>query len=342
MTIEEICPKCNQECEVDAVACDQCDNWFHFTCVNLVQRQVQRIDNFFCTSCTTPTRYTTWKRKDATLRQKALKNKEYHEVEAIHDHRYLHDTRQFLVEWKGCLSPRSRVNVRTWEPESHLDGAIDLLQLYCMTKEIPLSEIEGLQGAAPSTESANIDNWVTMSALLPKFEQTRRRLKVKSDLVASEWFEFGSKDQLYFLRYEQHFFVLLHITSRNLALIADGGNMFKTREDIANEIRELLGIRLVALPFDMQLRVDHCASSAILIGLDLLRMHSSGIRFKKLSGSKILRAELNTFFHKKESSLLNLPALHSRCERLVCQFCGKSYTSKQGRSLAQHIKRTHK
>lgn len=342
MDSSDECAQCRKETGEDIVGCDKCDKWLHYTCAGLTAEQVSRVINFFCKTCTNRQCFTTWRRVAATSAQKTMKRRLYHEVEAIHNHRTRGSQREFLIEWKGCLAPRARVNVRTWEPEEYLDGAIDLLQLYCMEKEIPLSEIEGLQGAGPSSEQQSVQNWTTMSTLLAKFEQVRRQTKNSSTLLASEWFQFGDQDQLYFLHHQQHCFVLLHIVSRRLAYIADGANIFRTDQQVAGEIKALLNIRLVPLEYTQQLGNDHCASSAILIGLELLKMHSRGIRFQKLITSKCLRAQVVKYLHRYESSTVAQTPLRQRRETLTCSFCDKTYKSTQASALRMHITRAHR
>ena len=74
-------------------------------------------------------------------------NLEY-EVEAILRHRGKGARRQYLVSWKGYDFSKA-----TWEPESHLANALDVLADYlrCVKAEEQSTQI---RGAVTSTEGA--------------------------------------------------------------------------------------------------------------------------------------------------------------------------------------------
>jgi len=156
-----------------------------------------------------------------------------------------------------------------------------------------------------------------------------------------QWTNLDQKDTLYFLDYKFHSYVLPYITERKLAYIADGDNLFRDCDQLASEIRELFGVRLILIAFDQQLRVDHCASSAILIAIELLRMYRRKIRFQKLICKASLREALVRSFHGAESKPMQLPSLKMRRQKLKCSFCDKCYKSNEGRALDLHILRNH-
>lgn len=328
---------------VTCIQCDKCDEWTHLTCANLTTSQADRIVNYFCDNCEDDTHLTSWRKTRPSREQRIMKAKFYYDVQSIKDHRGDELDREFLVEWKDCpVEKGSDDNVCTWEPERNLDGCIDLLQGYCRKNEIALSEIEGLLGADSSENGHQIKNWITMDTLLNKFAKLRSRKKVKSTLPASEWTGFGNRDQLFFLRHDRHCYALLYTIERNLAFIADGANLFRTDQQVATQLKQLLNIRLVSLEFNQQLRVDHCGSSAILIGLELLKMHSRGIKFQELIASKSWRADLIKSLHKSSSKPMKLPPLGQRRKKLTCKFCDKTFKSTQGRALSAHITKRHK
>lgn len=65
----------------------------------------------------------------------------YFEVEKIHYSRKIGNCRkrQFKIKWKGYSNPEN-----SWEPGENLDGALDLLQKYLRSKDLPLSNVEKL------------------------------------------------------------------------------------------------------------------------------------------------------------------------------------------------------
>lgn len=79
--------------------------------------------------------------------------------------------RQFYIQWKGYL-PRDN----TWEPESHLDECLDILQKYLRDKNLPLSKLIGLVGSShSSSQEVNKLNWVTPHDILKVFNYFKNR-----------------------------------------------------------------------------------------------------------------------------------------------------------------------
>lgn len=338
------CVRCNrQNTGEDSIQCDLCDCWTHFGCAKLDAQQVERIINYFCESCRDDEHLITWRRVLATEEQRVMKSKHYYEVASIKGHRNSGAKREFLVEWQDCpVKEGAEDNVCTWEPEKNLDGAIDFLQRYCQEKSIKLSEITGLLGADRDQDDHNVDNWVTLDTILEKLTKVRAWTKLASTLEASKWAGFEDTDHLYFLEHDKHCFVILYVHNRDLAFIADGGNVFRNNKEVADQLKKTLGIRLVSLEFDQQLGIDHCGSSAVLIGLELLRMHSCGIKFQQLLASREVRRKLIQSMHASPSKLIKAHSLRQHRKALTCKFCKKSYKSNQSRALSMHITRVHK
>lgn len=210
-----------------------------------------------------------------------------------------------------------------------------------MEKEIPLSQVEGLQGG-DNDKDANINNWVTISTVLERLSKLRRVYRCQPNIPAEEWFEFGSSDTLYFLRHEHHIFVLLFLASKRTAIIADGGNYYRTNNKLAEEIQNMLQIRLISVPFNGQLAVDHCGSSAILIGVELLIMHERGIMYQNVTVSRFWRARLVKMLHPHKSKPVELPSLGKRREKLICSTCGITFKSNQAKALNMHRYNAHR
>ena len=341
--MSDVCKVCtNFRPDVSVVQCDSCDDWIHCDCIGITKQQAEhKILNFYCgfNECKS---LTIWRREKATPDQKRIKLKHYFEVERIKDHRGSREKREFLVEWKNCPVGRGRSgNVHTWEPEGHLDGAIDFLQQYCRDKGLPASVVEGLMGAS-SHQDHDTTNWLPMSILLDTFARMRTWLKLTSfHIVVTEWTGFGNHDGLFFLKHDHHCFVLLYIHNRKSAYIADGSNEFRTNEELAQAIRAKLGIRLISLEFNQQRGVDHCVSSAILIGLELLRAYSLGTKPHELKVSKYWRNRLVKELHPHESAPTTSGAHRlNKSQRHACSKCSKTFITKQGMNM--HFNRAHK
>jgi len=176
--------------------------------VGLKKKQAEEeIINYFCNACKDDDHLTEWRKEEADEEKKELKAREYYEVQDIVDHLIRDGKREFLVEWKED-SGRSNIRTRTWEPEEHLDRALDLLQRYCRDHGIALSKIVGLVGANLDEVTAR-SNWVRMNTIVEKFERMRDRKKVKPSIEAREWSGLCERDGIYFVAVDFYCFVSL-------------------------------------------------------------------------------------------------------------------------------------
>lgn len=320
------------------IQCDQCDKWTHYECAGLTSNLVDKIVNYFCNKCTTPNRITVWHRAQRNAQQRTEKQF-YYDVRNIIGHKDGEDGREFLVSWDKV--GRSKTYPRpSWEPERNLDSAIDILQHYCRTNNLPLSEIEGLVGANRDAVDTRVQNWITMPVVLERFRKLKASLKVKTTLKAVEWAGFGNTDGLYFLKHGPHCFVLLYIAARNLAFIADGTNSYRDDMQVAKEIKARLGVRLIWLPFSQQRKADQCGSSAVLIAIEMLKLHNRKATYEPLVCIKAVRDRLAKGVHKHESKPI-IGRLELTQQWISCNFCGKKFQQKNRRALNMHIRNNH-
>ena len=194
-------------------------------------------------------------------------------------------------------------------------------------------------GASPDAKDTQTGNLVTISEVIKTFHATAHGLKIRTSTDASEWFNFKGVDKIYFLKHGPHCYVLLYIAKENKAFIADGSNTFRTDQKIANEIKARLGVRLISVPFNQQLKIDHCGSSAVAIAVGLIKLHREGVKYKELTCPKSVQNRLVKRMHKKKSKALD-KELHET--RLICEICGKTYRQTEGRKMWAHRWKEHK
>lgn len=204
------------------------------------------------------------------------------------------------------------------------------------------AHLEGLLGANIDQDNLERDNWSSMETILSKFQTLRSQRRISQDIIARWWGPLEGKDALYFLSHNFHCYVLLYVHNLQAAYIADGGNLFRTEQKVADEIRRIVKIRLISVAYDQQLKVDHCASSAILVGIELIRMHTKGLRHYRLVTNKSYRERIMRSLHQASSQPLPLPSLGERRNKLTCPHCDKTYKSTQRRNYNLHIIRQHK
>lgn len=329
-----VCPICKKEDHGTLIICDNCDSTFHLTCVELESQDVDLIANYFCFTCEDKEKLLTiWKKRRASVMERIDKRQNYYEVEKILHHRLTSNGRQFLVKWKGYEAKDN-----SWIPEESMDGCLDLLQSYLRQHGLPLTKIEGLMGATRGAQ-VNESNWVSMNHLITEFNVFKLRYYDTVSIKVHEWIDLPDSDGLYFLNHMNHCFVLLFFKQRNLAFIADGGNSFHEDITVAQELKQLLNIRLISCKYNQQLKVDFCGSSAILIGLGMIRAYSLGLKPLNIIAPKKMHSYVTKRLHKYESANLTLPQLHLRQKLPTCSRCHKHF--QRSTTMKKHEAKCH-
>lgn len=176
-----------------------------------------------------------------------------------------------------------------------------------------------------------------MSDIVSIFRTFQERYFPKSDLPFENWTEFGESDKLYFVRYQSHCFVVLYYASSRIGHVADGGNLFRSDSEIAAGLRHLLNIRLRSCEFNQQSKLDHCSSSAVLIGLELLRAYLLKQRPVILISPSSWKKSIVKHMHHYDSVTIEHPPFHSLRKRLTCSKCNASYKQTQRRAYFSHL-----
>jgi hypothetical protein len=42
--MQYVCPICQQQANMDTIACEECDDWFHFECLGLTYKNIKKIE----------------------------------------------------------------------------------------------------------------------------------------------------------------------------------------------------------------------------------------------------------------------------------------------------------
>lgn len=318
------------------VACDKCDVYYHFDCVNLTQELVDKIDHYYCDACEDKFKIiTTWYSDKPTREERKMKRDHFYEIEKILAHKITASGgRYFKIKWKHYS-----LREASWEPEENLSGCLTTLQDYCKKKKIRYSGIRGIIGASSQLkEDINIDNWVTLETITGRFEHYRAQFFSSVALTVKTTIEFGLVDSLHFIDYEYHCFVVLFLAEKGLGIIADGSNLYIENSAYREELRKILEIRLISCFFNKQCKIDHCGSSAVLIGLELVRAYRDNIRPTSLTPPSRLRRRVVMSMHPFESKSLKLPPLNKREQQLVCPHCRKTYRGNKRHPYLVHIR----
>lgn len=322
----ECCAACGLfgEEPIHGISCVKCDSWLHLKCVNLTPDSLARIASFFCSTCSSTFNLrTVWRKKRLTPEKRRDKRQNYYEVLKIikHSGRVI-GSRRFLVRWKN-YSPAED----SWVDEKDMDGCTDLLQEYLRANNLDLSPIEGYMGSS-DVQLANKDNWLKMSVLLKEFAFYKSQYFDDVALKFESWTSFGEEDGIYFVEWQNHCYVVLYIATKRVGYIADGGRLFRTDSELAQELEQLLEIRLISCEYLQQTGVDHCVSSAILIGLGMIQSYRMQLPPLTIVVPKSWHKRITEAMHDYESKSVELLPLHLRRARLTCRVCGKGFHKK--------------
>ena len=262
------------------------------------------------------------------------KAREYFEVTAITGHRIHRAYREFRIRWKG-YSARSD----SWLRERDLDGAIDLLQNYCVEHSLDLSNIEAYVGS--SSNQANPEVWISLTQAVSSYEKivkTKTYARYLSNLpgiVVKEVSDLPEHPAILFIALDFHCYVALFQPDQPIIYLADGSNE-STAVDVRRDLRLKLGRSIQVRHFRQQTGVDHCGSSAILIALEFARAHKQGQVPKELVVSDQLARKLR----RLHSALSQLIATKWRPGKiwLTCHHCQKKYSNNSRRSYFTHVR----
>lgn len=136
-----------------------------------------------------------------------------------------------------------------------------------------------------------------------------------------------------------HYYTILLLPREKRALIGDGSNLcFK--KDNTDDFRKLLGIEPEPKRVDKKLKIDYCASAAILVALEFSRYYKNqDLNIPFLTFPQSIYGRLTKHLHPEHSnSEQGRRDIRSVHRFLQCKFCEKYKTTKGRGPLATHEK----
>lgn len=340
-SIDFLCYVCSEDdmpanCEI--VKCQKCKFSFHDFCTEIKGKN-SLVEFYYCKDCREKFDLRILFRKErANLEKKCEKEREYYEVKEIVSHKietiYRAGTkrvfRKFGVKWRAVrgMFPESISE----EPESHLDGCIDLLQAYCIDNGLELSKITPIFGAS-KVAKANRKNWMNWEQIESAFNWIKSRNHL-CEIKVEKFSHFGKDDGIYFFPLAHHIFVFLYYAKENKCFVSDGGNLFnEKKEEIESEYPD---IQFFHVPFLNQTKIDHCGSSAVMIANDFAQKYKSKSMPEKLKAPPTIKQLLAKRFHKAKSELDAEYNIGNLLKLNNCRFCNKSFNKKNVRARTMH------
>lgn len=200
----------------------------------------------------------------------------YYEVEAILAHRRHKDNIKFKIKWMGYEDDEAT----TWEPPKCLNRCRKLVEEYCAKKRIDCPLIPSGSGATDNSQEHNENLWPEVEVIKKMIDS--RKSKCRSNLPVMIFdannprTEPTGNNALYIYYRESHTYVVLHYPGEKRALVADGSNDCLVNQEFSSELEEVFPDHDIQfLEFKSQTSVDHCASSAVMLGLRFLALDAT-------------------------------------------------------------------
>ena len=257
------------------------------------------------------------------------------EVEAILNH-WISDSEErfFLIKWLNYSHDRN-----TWEREENLLGCKKILSEYLENKGLPgtlLKEIGTDEDESDSQqENENPTNYVDPSVIF-KYVKCMRKLKSYNTNIEFTQHLGGKidikKQAIYLTLRDQHYYLIANFV--NEQLLIDGANQSMNQSTL-NSFKRNTGLEnLKSLKFNQQRGADHCASSAIAITLELMRLFKNKHQFTENETIQVsgLRLQfLTNRLHKNKSAKLKQGTKHNITDwnKPKCERCNKSFSNRK-------------
>jgi len=175
-------------------------------------------------------------------------------------------TTLFLIKWLG-YDPK----FNSWEPEENLVGSEELLIKYKSSKDLPhqpFAEMDFLDEGPATANSIDTARVLVYISTISRFRGYKRTIEVVGFVDHIE----DKVEKIYVLLHRSHFFVIAHYSSRR-TIVVDGANATDDGQ-LKDELEVLVGLKLEQVRFEQQRGSDHCGASAIVIALELMRLHN--------------------------------------------------------------------
>lgn len=176
-----------------------------------------------------------------------------------------------------------------------------------------------------------------MELILDKFTKLKRLYFKEVEIKATIFNGTIDKnmDCLYFIKYMSHCFVVIFLKDKQYGIIADGTKQYLIDNDTRIGIRTILKIRLSHREYNQQLKIEHCGSSAVLIGIKFIRAYKLGIHGNDILPPKSWINCINKQFHKfkSPSATKTKPHKHMKRELYKCNHCSKHFKKRRGLNL---------
>lgn len=255
-------------------------------------------------------------------------------TESIRNH-YIdaHGNRKFLVKWQGYSDTEN-----SWEPEENFCDDNEILNDYLKSNKLNKQATGGGELQENTENISNNSNYVTMTRVLKYIRSyTKNCTAYRNGPEIQEYIGQDLKEgAITIALHQKHFYILYK--KPLFTYIADGQNYCS---QATSELSQQFNTKLKPIRHNQQIGIDHCASTAITIALELTRLAKKGIK-DDLHTIEIpikLRNQLISRLHRQPSSKLNLRATIAERNGTQhrCNKCNKRMKTKQAQSSHERL-----
>ena len=192
-----------------------------------------------------------------------------------------------------------------------------------------------------------VDNFVSDSDVLAKLQGYRKMTAYNyANVIIDSYFyqalDIGESNYLLIWNYESHLYVLCIFNGQ--VFLADGVDEIHRPKKAQAMVRRYISRRFTLCRVgEQQLGIDHCGSSAVLIGLEMLRLMKGGVIDPQLVLPAQVKRRLVDEMHPFNSERLNgSPRIAELVKGLKCRYCVESYQRKGASRMKMHERRCTK
>lgn len=289
------------------IQCKGCKQLFHPECTALTPNDANAHE-FKCSDC----------QPDQT-----------YEVEAIVGMRKDGEGFKFRIKWKGYER-------NTWEREDDLGDCVTLLNNYLRSRGRKLSSLP-IETRLGSSQPMNPkDNWQEISTVLNTVKTLVSNLSIRKPLDVSIFECLGTYTQIYIIPHLNHAYVLLYIAEESRGILADGGNLYIDDPQIQAAIKTMVNLPIKPLRFLQQHGENHCASSAALLAVELMRYYVINTEITTITVNRRHLDRTKQKFHKHPDTPLRGITDIKLWPEFICTKCNKTFKRKQ--SMVAHTR----
>lgn len=143
---------------------------------------------------------------------------------------------------------------------------------------------------------------------------------------------------IFLFPFETHCFVVYNNEVTKTRFIADGNDVFAKDADIAHRLRVLLKLPDVReVEYPSQKDIDHCSSSAVLIAIEFIRAHSTGLVPNILISPERFKNRLIKEMHPHQSAHVDSDRKSTFNKPLICK-CGRKWRINKQKKYNRHLR----